>query len=198
MRTSVLGIQEGLVTASLALGSIGASALIEVAGVAVACLVTGSVVGLAALVFGRGIRRADDAAVVPVHESALLRGVPMFEPLPLATIEELADGLGWWTVPPGEVVVERGAAGRCFYVVERGEVIVQVPGQPDRRLGPGDGFGEIALLRDVPRTATVRSVGEVRLAGIDRDRFLAAVTGDRRSLVAADTVVAEHLGRSSS
>lgn len=196
MRTPVLGIQEGLVTASMALGSIGASALIHAFGVAIACLVTGLVVGLAALVFGRGIRRADAAAVVPAHESALLRGVPMFEPLPLTTIEELAGGLGWWTAPDGEVIVQDGEPGECFYVIDRGEVVVRAPGQPDRRLGPGDAFGEIALLRDVPRTATVRAVGEVELAGIDRERFLAAVTGDRRSRVAADTVVAEHLGRS--
>jgi hypothetical protein len=198
MRTPVLGIQEGLVTASLALGSIGASVLIDLAGVAVACLVTGLVVGLAALLFGRGIRRADASAVVPVHESALLRHVPMFEPLPLTTIEELAGGLGWWTAAPGQLIVEHGEPGRCFYVVDAGEVTVQVPGQPERRLGPGEAFGEIALLRDVPRTATVRAVGEVRLAGIDRERFLAAVTGDRRSADTAEAIVAEHLGRSTS
>jgi hypothetical protein len=196
MRTPVLGIQEGLVTASLALGSIGASLLVHAVGVAVACVVTALVVGLAALAFGAGIRRADASAVVPAHESTLLRGVPMFEPLPLATIEELAGGLTWSTAAAGEVILERGEAGHRFYVVDRGEVVVQVPGQPDRRLVRGEGFGEIALLRDVPRTATVRALGEVRLAGIDRERFLAAVTGDRRSLVAADTVVAEHLGRS--
>jgi hypothetical protein len=196
MRTPVLGIQEGLVTASLALGSIGASVLIHAFGVAIACLVTGLVVGLTALVFGRGIRRADASAVVPAHESALLRGVPMFEPLPLTVIEELAGGLGRWTVEDGQVIVERGEPGHCFYVVDRGEVLVQVPGQPDRRLAAGDAFGEIALLHDVPRTATVRAIGECHLAGIDRERFLAAVTGDRRSTAAADTVIAEHLGRS--
>jgi CRP-like cAMP-binding protein len=94
------------------------------------------------------------------------------------------------------VIVEQGEPGHCFYVVDQGEVLVQVPGQPDRRLGPGDGFGEIALLRDVPRTATVTAVGDVRLAGIARDRFLAVVTGDERSATSADAVVAEHLGRS--
>jgi hypothetical protein len=196
MRTPVLGIQEGLVTAALAVGSIGASVVIDLAGVAVACIATGLVVGLAAVVFGPAIRRADAAAVVPVHESTLLRHVPMFEPLPMTTIEDLASGLGWWSVEPGQVIVEQGETGHCFYVVDQGEVLVQVPGQPDRRLGPGDGFGEIALLRDVPRTATVTAVGDVRLAGIDRDRFLAAISADRRSSVTADEVVAEHLGRS--
>jgi hypothetical protein len=196
MRTPVLGIQEGLVTAALAAGSIGASVVIDLAGVAVGCIATAFVVALAAVLFGPAIRRADAAAVVPVRESSLLRHVPMFEPLPMTTIEELATGLEWSTVAPGEVIVERGETGHCFYVVDEGEVLVQVPGQPDRRLGPGEGFGEIALLRDVPRTATVTALGDVRLAGIERDRFLAAVTGDRRSAASADAVVAEHLGRS--
>lgn len=195
-RTQVLGLQEGLVTASLAGGSIGASVVIDLAGVAVACVVTGAVVGLAAVAFGPAIRRADAIAVVPATETALLRGVPMFEPLPLTTLEELATGLERRTVGSGQIVFRAGDAGQSFYVVETGEVDVDVPGSPTRRLGPGEGFGEIALLRDVPRTATITAVGEVRLAGIDRDRFLAAVTGDHRSIAAADRVVAEHLERS--
>ena len=196
MRAPVLGIQEGIVTAALALGSVGASVVIDTAGVAVACVATGLVVGLAALLLGPAIRRADAAAVVPVHESALLRGIPMFEPLPMTTMEDLASGLGWWSVVPGQVIVERGEPGHCFYVVDQGEVLVQVPDQPDRRLGPGEGFGEIALLRDVPRTATVTAIGDVRLAGIDQEHFLAAVSGDPHSAAAADAVVAEHLGPS--
>jgi hypothetical protein len=196
MRARVLGIQEGLVTAALALGSVGASVVIDTAGVAVACVATGLVVGLAALLFGPAIRRADAASVVPVHESTLLRGIPMFEPLPMTTMEELASGLGWWSAGPDQVIIERGEPGQCFYVVDQGEVLVQVPGQPDRRLGPGDGFGEIALLREIPRTATVTAVGEVRLAGIDREHFLDAVSGDRRSAATADAIVAEHLGPS--
>jgi hypothetical protein len=196
MRAPVLGIQEGIVTAALALGSVGASLVIDTAGVAVACVATGLVVGLAALLFGPAIRRADAASVVPVHASTLLRSIPMFEPLPMTTMEELASGLGWWSVEPGQVIVERGETGQCFYVVDHGEVLVQVPGQPDRRLGPGEGFGEIALLREVPRTATVTAIGGVRLAGIDQEHFLAAVSGDRRSAATADAIVAEHLGPS--
>ena len=144
----------------------------------------------------RDSRRADAASVVPVHESTLLRGIPMFEPLPMTTMEELASGLGWWSAGPGQVIIERGEPGQCFYVVDQGEVLVQVPGQPDRRLGPGEGFGEIALLREIPRTATVTAVGGVRLAGIDREHFLAAVSGDRRSSATADAIVSEHLGPS--
>ena len=196
MRSPVLGIQEGIVTAALALGSVGASVVIDTAGVAVACIATGLVVGLAGLLLGPALRRADAASVVPVHASALLRGIPMFEPLPMTTMEELASGLGWWSVAPGQVIMERGEPGQCFYVVDQGEVLVQVPGQPDRRLGPGEGFGEIALLREVPRTATVTAIGEVRLAGIDQEHFLAAVTGDRRSAATADAIVTEHLGPS--
>ena len=146
--------------------------------------------------FGPAIRRADAAAVVPVHESTLLRHVPMFEPLPMTTIEELATGLGWWSVEPGQVIVERGEPGHCFYVVDQGEVLVQVPGQPDRRLGPGDGFGEIALLRDVPTDGHGHGRRR-RPAGRHRPGPVPG-RGDRRPSAAptsADAVVAEHLGR---
>jgi hypothetical protein len=194
MRTRVLGLQEGLVTAALAAGSIAASLLIDAVGVATALIVAGSLPALAALGAWPLLRRADAAAVVPGREVALLRGVPMFEPLPLATIEDLASGLGWQSVEPGTRIIVTGEQGDRFYIVEEGAVDVVADGRAPSRLERGGSFGEIALLRDVPRTATVTAVGQVRLAFLERDRFLAAVTGHRGSAAAADSVVRGHLG----
>jgi hypothetical protein len=194
MRTRVLGLQEGLVTAALAAGSILASILIEALGISTALIVAGVTPLVATLVVWPGLRRSDAAVVVPAHEIALLRAIPMFEPLPLATIEELADGLRTTTADADTVLIAEGDHGDRFWIIVEGGAEAQAPGRPATRLGPGDGFGEIALLRDVRRTATVRSVGPVRLAYLERDRFLAAVTGDRASSDAAATVIDRHLG----
>jgi hypothetical protein len=194
MRTRVLGLQEGLVTAALAAGSIVASIGVETLGVATTMLIAGCLPALGALAAWPLLRRVDAAAVVPTREIALLHGVPMFEPLPLSTIEELASGLGWQMVEPGTRVVTAGEPGDRFYIVDEGAVDIAVDGRPPSRLGHGASFGEIALLRDVPRTATVTASGPVRLAYLERDRFIAAVTGHDASAAAADVVVRAHLG----
>jgi hypothetical protein len=197
MRTRVLGIQEGLVTAALATGSVLASLLIDAVGIGAAMVIAGGVPILAALVAWPSTRHIDAVAVVPAHEIALLRGVPIFEPLPLAAIEELAAGIERGSAEPGEVVFRLDDEGDRFFIIDRGEVDVVAGDGPARRLGPGGSFGEIALLRDVPRTATVTAVGEISLVAIERSRFLAAVTGNRSSAATAERVVAGHLGRSS-
>jgi len=66
-------------------------------------------------------------------------------------------------------------------------------GPPDLTLGPGDFFGEIALLRDVPRTAPVRAVDDLSLYAVERDDFIGVVTGHPPSLEAAESVVATRL-----
>jgi hypothetical protein len=194
MRTRVLGLQEGLVTAALAAGSILASVLIDALGVAGALIVAGSLPALAAVGAWPLLRRAEAAAVVPSREIDLLRGVPMFEPLPLATIEDLASSLGWLSVEPGSRIIVAGEPGDRFYIVDDGAVDIAADDRAPSRLERGGSFGEIALLRDVPRTATVTAVGPVRLAFLERERFIAAVTGHRASAAAADDVVRGHLG----
>jgi len=79
-------------------------------------------------------------------------------------------------------------------VVGEGEVDVLVDGQPPRREGRGSYFGEIALLRDVPRTASVRAATDVELYALERDYFIAAVTGHAASREAAEAVVGTRLG----
>jgi CRP-like cAMP-binding protein len=78
-------------------------------------------------------------------------------------------------------VFRAGEVGDRFYVVAAGELVVDVAGAAIRSLGPGQGFGEIALVHDVPRTATVRAATEATLLALDRDPFLAALTGQPRS-----------------
>jgi CRP-like cAMP-binding protein len=122
--------------------------------------------------------------------------VPMFQPLPIATKEQLARRLERVEVPAGVDVIEAGAAGDRFYIVGEGELLVMPLGADPRPAGPGDYFGEIALLRDVPRTATVRTVTPSVLFALARDDFLGAVTGHEEGRAAAETVVSERLALS--
>lgn len=74
-----------------------------------------------------------------------------------------------------------------------GRLEVFVDGRAVRHLGPGRSFGEIALLRDVPRTATVRATTDAELQMLDRDTFIAAVTSHAPSRKAADRLVTSRL-----
>ena len=94
--------------------------------------------------------------------------------------------------PPGRVVVAEGEPGSLFYVVESGELVVSHGAEEVRRLGPGDWFGELALLRDCARTATVTAASDVRLHAVDRDTFLTALAGTPRSRGIAHEHAAEH------
>jgi CRP-like cAMP-binding protein len=97
----------------------------------------------------------------------------------------------WWAA--GTVIIGQEGPGDHFHVVAEREVLVSVDDEPVSRLGPGAHFGEIALLRNVPRTATVRAQGQVRLHVLDRGDFLEAVTGNPRSAELAEVVVRDRL-----
>ena len=134
------------------------------------------------------VRRLQSTTPVSEHAFALLRRCPVFAPLPLATAEGLAARLIALQVPAGEEIITQGELGDRFYLIEEGAVEVLQDGTVLRRQGPGDSFGEIALLRDVPRTATVRALVPTRLLALDRDPFLVSVTGHADSRHAADEV----------
>jgi CRP-like cAMP-binding protein len=97
-------------------------------------------------------------------------------------------------VEAGREIVREGEAGDRFYVISSGRVEVVSDGKLVNEEGPGEYFGEIALLRDVPRTATVRAKSDVELRALERDDFIAAVTGHAASADAADSIVATRLG----
>jgi MFS family permease len=185
----VFGVLSSLLYATMGLGSIVAPLLIAWIGARASLVVTGAFLpALAALLWTR-LAAVDREAVAPERQLGLLRGVPMFAPLPAKTLERLAHALRPLRVEAGEAVVREGEEGDRFFVVDAGEA--EVIG---RRLGSGDYFGEIALLRDVPRTATVTARTGLTLWALERDEFLAAVTGHAPARAAADAIVGDRLG----
>src|SRR5690606_13545054 len=95
----------------------------------------------------------------------------------LPSVEQLARGLEPRELAAGTTVFSEGDAGDRYYVVESGEVDVVGDGLTLTTLGPGEGFGEVALLRSSPRTATVVARSDVRLRALGSDHFLAVVMG---------------------
>src|SRR4029077_977466 len=123
----------------------------------------------------------------------LLRRIELFAQLPEPVLEGLAAGATPISVAADGVVVSRGEVGNHFYAIAAGKAAVELDDGTPRELGPGDFFGEIALLRDVPRTATVRALEPLRLFAVERDEFIAAGAGDAPPLAAAESVGAARL-----
>jgi MFS family permease len=193
-RGQVLALLESFVTASLAAGAVAASLLVNWLGPSGALLAAGGLEVVLAVISWPRIRTVDAAAVVPERQMRLLRSVAFFRPLQLTTIEDLAGRLENVNAPAGADIVLQGEAGDRFYIVETGRLETLIDGEPIRALGPGDAFGEIALLRDVPRTATVRASTDATLASLTREDFLSAVTGHTDSATAAEAVVTSRVG----
>jgi CRP-like cAMP-binding protein len=132
-----------------------------------------------------------------VHERelAMVRRIGMFAPLPVYVQERLAARAVLGRAAAGEHVVVEGDPGHCFYMVESGELVVMGQGRELNRLGPGDGFGEIALLHDIPRTATVTASSDVVLFVLDREPFLEALAGQSAAYALAREVADERFAR---
>ena len=191
----VFGALETLIITAIGIGGILAPLLIGLLGIRGALVFSGAVLPVLAAVFWRRLTVLDRAHPSAAREVALLRGVPIFAPLPEPTLEQLAAKLVAVPVRAGREVFAQGDSGDRFYVVAEGTVDVSADGRAAGVLGPGDSFGEIALVRDVPRTAAVRAQSDVELYALDRDDFIAAVTGHAPSAEAADAVIAMRLGR---
>jgi MFS family permease len=191
----VFGVLESLVVGTLGLGAILAPVLVSLFGVRWALVATGLLLPVLALASWARLHAIDERALVPERELELLRGLPLFAPLPPATLEHLAASLVRVRAAPGMEITRQGEVGDRFYVVDEGELDVTIDGKPVSTLGAGDHFGEIALLREVPRTATVTARTDASLLALERDEFVSAVTGHPASREAADAVVAARLGR---
>jgi CRP-like cAMP-binding protein len=132
---------------------------------------------------------------VPVSgpDLALLRQVSFFAPLPVVIVEHLASQLQSATYEPGDVIIQDGEPGERFYIIAHGQARVCKDGKELRQMGPGESFGEIALLREVPRTATIVAMDRLQARTLGRADFLAAVTGNSASAKGADEVVSGRL-----
>ena len=189
----VFGVLETVLLSALGLGSILAPLAIHVLGIRAALISTGLVLPVVVIAFSRALLALDQPDPVVAERAALLRAHPIFQPLAEGTLEQLARALEPLALVQGADVIRQGDHGDRVYVVVSGQLEVEVDGRAGQRLGAGDVFGEIALLRDVPRTATVRAATTAEVLTLERDEFLAAVTGHPASAAAADLVVATRL-----
>jgi MFS family permease len=190
--TRVLGVLWGLAMGGVAVGSICAPAVVSAIGPRPAFLVVGAILPLLTLITWRRLVGIDRTLSVPAAELALIDRVPMFAPLSVAAKEHIAAKLVRVSIAAGDVVIRAGDHGDRFYIVADGKLEV-IAERLHRSAGVGDYFGEIALLRDVPRTATVRALVNSTLYALQRDAFLRAVTGHSAVRAAGEAVVQERL-----
>jgi hypothetical protein len=191
----VFGVLESLVALSIGVGALVASLLVDEAGVRRALIAVGLLCPVLAVVSWQRLRGMDRSIGVRDGDIDLLHAVSMFSVLPLPAIEQLARGLEPVDVAAGHYVFRQGDVGNHYYVIESGEAEVIGDGQRVATLGPGLGFGEIALLRQVHRTAGVRATRELRLRALRSDRFLPVVLGYTPSASEAGVAVDSMLDR---
>jgi MFS family permease len=192
----VFGALESLVALAVGLGSILTPLLIHLFGIRGALVVIGLMTPVVVALAWFRLVRVDEGLGAQAEIIERLRKVPMLRPLPVSTIEHLARNVRDESVEPGETVVEQGEAGESFYVVVAGQLEVNENGRLLSVLSDGDCFGEIALLRDIPRTTTVRARTPTALYALDRRHFVPIVSGYSESAAEADTVVETRLAAS--
>ena len=167
------------------LGSLIAQVLIAVGGVDLALIGLGTFFGALLVLTLRSLGVADDSADIPIVAISLLRGIPTFAPLPPLALETVARAATEVSVAAGQVVMSEGQEGDQFYAIADGLFDVSMGGEHVRTAQRGSGFGEIALLANVARTATITARSRGSLLAIHREPFLAAVTGFESSRRAA-------------
>ncbi|HTU28899.1 MAG TPA: cyclic nucleotide-binding domain-containing protein [Solirubrobacteraceae bacterium] len=187
----VFGALEGVETFGLGVGSLAMALVVALAGARGAVAIVGGLLVVVPLVTTPILQRIERAAPPLDDEIAVLKQVPLFAMLSAHVLEDLARALERLDLPAGEVVTREQEPGSRYFVVAAGELEVSVEGAHVRELGPGDGFGEIALLRDGVRTATVIAGSDVTLYALARPPFLEAVTGSRQAERAARDRMAE-------
>jgi Cyclic nucleotide-binding domain/Major Facilitator Superfamily len=190
----VFGVFEGLVALSVAVGSLVTPFVIDLLGLRGALVVLGLVAPALVALAWRRLRAIDASIAHRDEEIEVLKSVGLFRPLPMPSIDNLAAHVDHARIAAGRYVFLQGERGDRFYVIESGQAEVIGDGRLIRTMVPGDGFGEIALLRDTPRTASVRALTQLELYTLDRHHFVAEVNGYRSSAHEAETLVHDRLG----
>lgn len=185
----VFGVLESMVAVFVGIGGVVASSLIGWFGIQAALIAIGLLCPVLAVASWWRLRRLDRSVADLDLDIGLLRRVEMLDTLPLPSIEQLARGLEPVAVPSGATVFAQGDRGDRYYVIESGEVDVVHDGRVVASLGPGEGFGEIALLRPTGRLATVVARSDLRLQALASDRFLPVVLGYTPSALQATATV---------
>jgi CRP-like cAMP-binding protein len=182
---------EAILTLGVAAGGLLAPVLIDVLGVRGALVVVGLLAPAAVVACWPALRRINAGMRVRDADIEILREVGTLGALPATTIEQLGAGLTHAEFAPSQTVFEQGDHGDRFYVVESGGAEVVRGGRVVDTLGRGEGFGEIALLNDEPRTATIRATADeqLRVSVLERRAYLTAVTGYPASATAGAAVV---------
>ncbi len=192
----ILGVFEALIRVTAGLGAVVTGFLVAAVGPHPSFLLAGGLLPVLVAGAWRHLRRLDSVGVIPAERLALLRKSPLFAPLSVIALERVARRLQAEQVAAGTEVIREGNQGDRFYLIEDGEFEVVHGATRVRRLKAGDHFGEIALLRDTARSATVRAVTPSRLLRLDSGDFLAAVTQHATSSDRLESIVAARLDAS--
>jgi MFS family permease len=194
MLARVFGILEGLRMVALAVGSVGASALIAPFGVPVALVCVGAVAPVVMLLVWIPLASIDREAMAPDADTlAFVRRMPIFAVLPPPALERIVTHLSRITVPAGEVLMRQGDVGDRFLMIVEGTAELTRDGVHVTDRSAGDQVGEVALLRDLPRNATLTATTPMTLLALDRETFLEAVTGHPQSHARAQSIAEDHL-----
>jgi MFS family permease len=175
------------------IGAMLAPALVALLGIRGALVALGACLPLLAAARWVALARFEAGADVPKRAFELLRSVPLFAPLPLCTVETVCCRVTAIECGPGDAIVREGERGESFFVIAEGKFDVTCSQGSFPPLGGGDVFGEIALLRDLPRTATVTARTDGLLYALDRETFQLVVGGHRFCCSTAQSMADERL-----
>jgi MFS family permease len=189
----VFGVVESVTIGGLAVGALSVPILVALVGARGTLIAVGALLPVLAVLTWRQLARIDDGATVPEEQLLALRAIPFLAPLPLQSLEFLATRLTPSTLAQGETLFSRGDAGHRFYILRDGSLEIDLPEGTKVEHAPSF-VGEIALLRDIPRTATVRASTDATLWALERSDFLDTVSGHSRSRASANEVVSGRLG----
>jgi predicted MFS family arabinose efflux permease len=189
----VFAVLEAVMTGAIAVGGVLTPLVVSGLGAKGALIAIGAVLPVLTVVLWTTLRRIDEAADAPGPVLDLLRSLPIFAPLSPMALERLAFKAASVRIGAGTTLFSQGDPGDRFYAIKSGAVDVSIDGKFIRTEGPGEAFGEIALLRDIPRTATIVARENAELYALEREDFIGAVTGHAESAATADSIVGARL-----